>query len=241
MDHQPRIGLFITCLVDLHRPEIAFASIKLLEAAGCHVEVPRQQTCCGQPAFNAGDRENARKLALSVLDAFESYDYVIIPSGSCAGMISKHYSDLFSEDPNLSARIAALSARTFELMAFLVDIRGFKPSPPSLPEIVTIHDSCAGLRELGVKAQPRQLLSQVPDLTLVEMTEPELCCGFGGTFCIKYPEISTRMVDDKIKDIESTGAKLVVAGDLGCLLNIAGRLQRTNSSIEVRHIAELLT
>jgi L-lactate dehydrogenase complex protein LldE len=237
---QPRVALFVTCLVDLHRPSVGFAAIRLLEAAGCIVEVPRAQTCCGQPAYNAGDRATARELGLSIITAFAAYDYIVAPSGSCAGMISKHLPHLFDDDPNLRAKADAIAAKTYELTAFLVDVLNFTPTPPPLAATATYHDSCAGLRELGVKAQPRRLLAAVPGLTITEMADPELCCGFGGTFCIKFPDISARMVSDKTADIEATGASLLLAGDLGCLLNMAGRLSREGSTVAVRHIAEIL-
>jgi len=237
---KPRIALFVTCLVDLHRPSVGFAAIALLEAAGCLVEVPRAQTCCGQPAYNAGDRETAREIATGILTAFAAYDYIVAPSGSCAGMLSKHLPHLFDDDPNLKGKADALAAKTFELTDFLVNIMHFTPAPPPLPLAATYHDSCAGLRELGVKTQPRSLLATVPGLTITEMTDPEVCCGFGGTFCIKYPDISTRMATDKANDIIATKADLLLAGDMGCLLNMAGRLSRQNSSIQVRHIAEVL-
>jgi len=237
---KPRIALFVTCLVDLHRPSVGFAAIALLEAAGCLVEVPRAQTCCGQPAYNAGDRETAREIATGILTAFAAYDYIVAPSGSCTGMLSKHLPHLFDDDPNLKGKADALAAKTFELTDFLVNIMHFTPAPPPLPLAATYHDSCAGLRELGVKTQPRALLAKVPGLTLTEMSEPELCCGFGGTFCIKYPDISTHMATDKANDIIATKADLLLAGDMGCLLNMAGRLSRQNSSIQVRHIAEVL-
>jgi L-lactate dehydrogenase complex protein LldE len=237
---QPRIALFVTCLVDLHRPTVGFAAIALLEAAGCLVEVPRLQTCCGQPAYNAGDRTSARELGLSIVTAFTAYDYVVAPSGSCAGMLSRHLPHLFDDDPNLRAKADALAAKTHELTSFLTDVMHFTPTPPPLNARATYHDSCAGLRELGVKTQPRALLAKVPGLTLVEMTDPEICCGFGGTFCVKYPDISTRMASDKCADIAATGADLLLAGDLGCLLNMAGRLSRENSTITVRHVAEVL-
>jgi len=240
MTQKPRVALFVTCLVDLHRPSVGFASIALLEQAGCTVEVPRAQTCCGQPAYNAGDRNTAREIALGILTAFAAYDYVVVPSGSCAGMLAKHMPHLFDDDPNLRAAADALAAKTHELTSFLVDIMHFRPAPPALPVIATYHDSCAGLRELGVKAQPRALLATIPGLSLTEMADPELFCGFGGTFCVKYPDISTRMVSDKIADITATEASLLLAGDMGCLLNMAGRLTRENSPIEIRHVAEVL-
>jgi L-lactate dehydrogenase complex protein LldE len=237
---QPRIALFVTCLVDLHRPSIGFAAISLLEAAGCTVEVPRAQTCCSQPAYNAGDRSTARALALSIITAFAAYDYVVVPSGSCAGMISQHLPHLFDDDPNLRAKADGLAAKTYELTSFLHDIMKFTPTPPRLGAVATYHDSCAGLRELGIKSQPRHLLSHVPGLTLSEMPDPEICCGFGGTFCVKYPDISTRMATEKAEGIESTNADMLLAGDMGCLLNMAGRLSRLNVKIAVHHVAEIL-
>jgi L-lactate dehydrogenase complex protein LldE len=237
---KPRVGLFVTCLVDLYRPSIGFASIRLLEQAGCQVEVPRAQTCCGQPAYNSGDRTTARDLAAGLLDAFGGYDYVVAPSGSCAGMLKTHLPHLFEDDPNLRARADRLAERTFELTSFLVDVRGFVPPPGSgLTGTFTYHDGCSGLRELGVKEQPRKLLDAA-GATVVEMAEPEICCGFGGTFCVKYPEISGRMVTDKVRDIDATQARTVLAGDLGCLLNIAGRVRREGLRVDARHIVEVL-
>jgi L-lactate dehydrogenase complex protein LldE len=235
-----RVGLFVTCLVDLHRPSVGFAAIALLEAAGCEVEVPRAQTCCGQPAYNSGNRAAAREIAANLLTAFAAYDYVVVPSGSCAGMLSRHLPHLFDDDPNLRGKAAALAAKTFELTAFLHDVLNFAPSPPALSATATYHDSCAGLRQLGVKQQPRSLLAGVPGLRLTEMPGAEICCGFGGTFCIKYPDISTRMVAKKTADIDATGADLLLAGDMGCLLNMAGRLSREGAKIQVRHVAEVL-
>jgi L-lactate dehydrogenase complex protein LldE len=237
---KPRVALFVTCLVDLHRPSVGFATISLLEAAGCLVEVPRAQTCCGQPAYNAGDRGTAREIAAGIIETFAAYDYVVAPSGSCAGMLSRHLPHLFDDDPNLRGQADRLAAKTYELTAFLTDVMNFTPSPPPLKITATYHDACAGLRELGLKAQPRRLLGTVSGLSLTEMAEPELCCGFGGTFCVKYPDISVRMVSDKTAGIEATGAELVLAGDMGCLLNIAGRLSRLHSKTQVRHIAEVL-
>ncbi len=237
---RPRVALFVTCLVDLHRPTVGFAAIRLLEQAGCQVEVPRAQTCCGQPAYNAGDRATARDIAANILDAFGGYDYVVVPSGSCGGMISHHFAGLFDNDPQQRARAEALQAKTFELIAFLSDVLKIATVPGVYQGTATYHDSCSGLRELGIKAQPRALLATVSGLTLKEMAEPETCCGFGGTFCVKYPDISTRMVGDKTKDIATTGADTLLAGDMGCLLNMAGRLKREGSPIKVRHVAEVL-
>jgi len=237
---RPRVALFVTCLVDLHRPTVGFAAIRLLERAGCDVHVPRAQTCCGQPAYNAGDRTTARDIAAGIIEAFGSYDYVVVPSGSCGGMIAHHFPGLFDDDPNLRARAQALADRTHELISFLTDVMGMEGVSARLDGVATYHDSCSGLRELGVKQQPRRLLASVAGLELREMTDPEVCCGFGGTFCVKYPDISVRMVSDKTKDIVATGAETVLAGDLGCLLNIAGRLQREGYRTHVRHVAEVL-
>jgi L-lactate dehydrogenase complex protein LldE len=237
---RPRVGLFVTCLVDLYRPSVGFASIRLLEQAGCQVEIPRAQTCCGQPAYNSGDRATARDLAAGLLDAFGGYDYVVAPSGSCAGMLKTHLPHLFDNDPNLRARADRMAQRTYELTSFLVGVRGFVPPPGAARAgSFTYHDSCSGLRELGVKAQPRRLLEAV-GARVIEMAEPEICCGFGGTFCVKYPDISGRMVADKVRDIGTTRADTVLAGDLGCLLNISGRLLREGVKVDARHVAEVL-
>jgi L-lactate dehydrogenase complex protein LldE len=237
---RPRVALFVTCLVDLYRPSIGFATMTLLEQAGCQVEVPRAQTCCGQPAYNSGDRATARDLAAGILDAFSGYDYVVVPSGSCGGMLKHHLPHLFDNDPNLRSRADALAAKTFELIGFLTDILGLENLPVRhTGGPVTYHDSCSGLRELGIREQPRQLLRAI-GVTLIEMADSEVCCGFGGTFCVKYPEISIRMASDKVKAIAASGADTVLAGDLGCLLNIAGRLQREGHATKVRHVAEVL-
>jgi L-lactate dehydrogenase complex protein LldE len=227
-------------LVDLFRPTIGFAAVKLLEAAGCTVEVPHAQTCCGQPAYNSGARADARAIALQVLDAFEGYDHVVAPSGSCAGMIRVHYPDLFADDPAVLPRAQQLGARSSELVSFLVDVCGTQSVSARWERHATYHDACSGLRELGVKDQPRRLLTSVDGLRLKELPGAETCCGFGGTFCVKYPDISDKMVSDKATDIVNTGAKAVLAGDLGCLLNIAGKLQRHGRRVEVRHVAEVL-
>src|SRR6185437_5639214 len=237
---KPRVALFVTCLVDLHRPTVGFAAIRLLQAAGCQVEVPRAQTCCGQPAYNSGDRATTRTLARGILDAFGGYDYEVVPSGSCGGMLRHHMPHLFDDDPNLRARADALAAKTYELVGFLVDVMGMQRPPADYAGgPVTYHDSCSGLRELGIKQQPRRLL-QAAGAQVVEMAEPEICCGFGGTFCVKYPEISVRMASDKTSDIAATGARTVLAGDLGCLLNIADRLSREGHKVQARHVAEVL-
>jgi L-lactate dehydrogenase complex protein LldE len=240
MNKPPRVALFVTCLVDLFRPSVGFAAVKLLEDAGCRVEVPAEQTCCGQPAYNSGDRADTVEIARQVLDAFEGYDFVVVPSGSCAGMLKKHYVELFEPGTPDAARAESLAARTFELISFLADVVRLRGVGTRLPARVTYHDACSGLRELGIKEQPRRLLASVEGLELVELEAAEVCCGFGGTFCVKYPGVSTKMVSDKAADIEATGADLVLAGDLGCLMNMAGRLKRLGSRVEARHVAEVL-
>ncbi len=236
----PRIGLFVTCLVDLMRPSVGFAAVKLLENAGCRVEVPETQTCCGQPAFNSGDRKDARDVARGVIAAFQGFDYVVVPSGSCAGMIHEHYPALFADEPETLARAQELAGRTHELVSFLVDVLKVGTVDAAYDGTVTYHDSCSGLRELKVKAQPRRLLASVRGLAFKELPSAEICCGFGGTFCVKYPDISERMAADKADDVTATGADTLLAGDLGCLMNMAGKLQRQGSPVHVRHVAEVL-
>jgi L-lactate dehydrogenase complex protein LldE len=236
----PRVGLFVTCLADLYRPNIAFAAIDLLEAAGCSVEVPIGQVCCGQPAYNSGDSQSATEIARQVITAFEGFDYVVGPSGSCMATIRHEYPKLFADEPQWLTRAEALSRRSYELMSFLTDVMSYKGGKANLAATATYHDSCSGLRSLGIKTQPRELLAKVEGLKLVEMQDAETCCGFGGTFCVKYPEISTKMVSDKVANAVETNADLVLGGDLGCLLNIAGRLKRLGKSARVYHAAEVL-
>jgi len=236
----PRVALFVTCLVDLFRPSVGFAAVKLLEDAGCRVEVPEGQTCCGQPAYNSGDRMGTQAIAKRTVAALEGYDYVVAPSGSCGGMISHHYPELFKDDPDWGKRARAVAMKTYELMAFLVDVRGMKDVAASFDGKVTYHDSCSGLRELKVKTQPRRLLASVKGLELKEMEDSEVCCGFGGTFCVKYPQVSNKIVMEKTRCIAESGADTLLAGDLGCLLNMAGKLQREGKAIRARHVAEVL-
>ncbi len=235
-----KVGLFVTCLVDLVRPRIGFAALELLEGAGCEVVVPGTQTCCGQPGYNSGDRASALALARKVVAEFEHVDYVVAPSGSCAGMIRTHYPDLFRDTPGELARVRALCEKTYELTDFLVNVLKVERVPGRYESAVTYHDACAGLRELGVKAQPRALLG-LAGATIDEMTQPEQCCGFGGTFSIKFGDISAHIAERKCRDIEATGAGTVVLGDLGCMLNIEGRLRRRgDTTTRVLHVAEVL-
>ncbi len=236
----PRIGLFVTCLVDAIRPGIGFAAIRLLEEAGCVVEVPQQQTCCGQPAFNSGDDADAARLARQTVAALEPYDYAVLPSGSCAATIRHGYPDLLAGDPAWAARAAAVAAKTHEITSFLVDVMGYAPEGRRLKASATYHDSCSGLREMGVAEQPRALLSHVEGLEMRALEGNDVCCGFGGTFCVKYSAISNAIVGEKAEAIERTGADLLLAGDLGCLMNMAGKLHRRGAKIRCFHTIEVL-
>ncbi len=238
-DDAPRVGFFVTCIVDAMRPNIGFASLKLLREAGCSVEVPTAQTCCGQPAFNSGDDHTTRKLARQVIEAFEPYDYIVVPSGSCASMIRSHYGELFQDDPDWQARQRAVSEKTWEILSFLSDVMQFTPTG-SYQGTATYHDSCSGLRDLGVHDQPRALLSHLNGLTMGPLEGNNECCGFGGTFCVKYPELSTAIVSDKTAKIKATRADTLLGGDMGCLMNMAGRLSREGSDIKVFHTIEVL-
>ncbi|MCB1915147.1 MAG: (Fe-S)-binding protein [Rhodocyclaceae bacterium] len=235
---QPRVGLMATCLMNVFRPNIGFSAADLLQAAGCRVEVPTDQTCCGQPAYSAGDDDTARAMARQLIAQFESYDYLVSPSGSCIGTVRK-YPQLLADDDAWRSRAEALAAKSYELLSFLVDVRRVTIDA-SYRGKATYHDSCSGLRQLGVKRQPRELLGQVEGLSLTEMEDAEVCCGFGGSFCVKYPKISEKMVDDKLRSIAESGADTLVGGDLGCLMNIAGRLRRTGARVRVWHTAEVL-
>ncbi|MBV1877348.1 MAG: (Fe-S)-binding protein [Pseudomonadales bacterium] len=238
MPDKKDVAFFVTCLIDNLRPEIGFSVVTLLEKNGFNVVVPEAQSCCGQPNYNGGDPLNARKIARHFIDIFMPYDYIVAASGSCAGMVIHHYPTLFANDPEYQQKATILAKKVFELSCFLTDVVGFEPAKTKHSKI-TFHDACAGLRELGVKQQPRKLLKQA-GYEIAEMNEAEACCGFGGTFCVKYPEISTRMLDKKIINAAATGAEILVTGDLGCMLNLEGRLNRQGSDLRVCHFAELL-
>ncbi|THD48726.1 MAG: (Fe-S)-binding protein [Bradyrhizobium sp.] len=234
-----RVGLFVTCLVDLLRPSVGFAAVKLLEDAGCKVIVP-SQSCCGQPAFNSGDRPSTQAIARRTIDAFAGCDYVVAPSGSCAGMLAKHYPELFVDEPEMAIKATAFAAKCFELVSFLVDRLGVKRVSARYEGVAAYHDSCSGLRELGVRDQPRTLLAGVEGLRMVELAESDVCCGFGGTFAVKYGELSDAIVTRKSAKIDASGADTLIAGDLGCLLNMAGKMQREGRAVKARHVAEVL-
>lgn len=236
-----RVGLFVTCLVDMLRPGIGFAALRLLESAGCSVTVPATQTCCGQPGWNSGDRRSAEALARKMIEEFRDCPYVVAPSGSCGGMVRVHYPQLFQDDAPRRERALALAARTYELSDFLVNVAKISSVPGGMRLEATYHDACSGLRELGVKAQPRRLLGMAPGVALREMPDCESCCGFGGTFSIKYGDISSAMAERKCEHITASGADAVVLGDLGCMLNIEGRLRkRGDAELKVLHWAEVV-
>lgn len=237
---RPKVALFVTCLVDLMRPTVGFAAVKLLEDAGCEVVVPPSQTCCGQPAHNGGDAEDAAAIARQVIATFEDFDHLVAPSGSCASQIAKHYPTLFSDDDPWKARAVRLAAKSHELVAFLVDVLGVTSTGATFAGTATYHDSCSGLRDLGIQTQPRKLLAAVEGLTLTEMKDPDVCCGFGGTFAVKYPDLSGAIVEKKAANVADAGVTTLLAGDLGCLMNMGGKLSRRGSTIEVRHVAEVL-
>ncbi|MEE4187713.1 MAG: (Fe-S)-binding protein [Roseobacter sp.] len=238
-DHKPRVGFFVTCIVDAMRPNIGFASLKLLHDAGCDVEVPTAQTCCGQPAYNSGDDATTRQLAKQVITVFESFDYVVVPSGSCASMIRSHYGELFEDDPAWQKRQQAVSDKTWEILSFLTDVLDYAPAA-TYTGVATYHDSCSGLRDLGIHDQPRALLGGVEGLALVPLEGNNECCGFGGTFCVKYPELSSAIVSDKATKIKATQADTLLGGDMGCLMNMAGRLSREDAQVRVFHTVEVL-
>lgn len=237
---KPRVGLFVTCLADIMRPSVGFASVRLLERAGCEVEVARGQTCCGQPAYNSGARADARALALMTMRAFGGCDYVVAPSGSCAAMLKLHYPRLLADEERLAAEAKAFAERVHELTSFLVNVRALADVPGRFQGRVGYHDACSGLRELGVRREPRQLLGLVEGLELTELAEGEACCGFGGLFSVKHAEISNALVERKWAAIAAAAPDLVVGADLGCLFNIAGKLRRAGMHTACRHVAEVL-
>lgn len=233
------VGIFATCLVDLVRPEVGFCAASLIQQAGYRVDVPDRQTCCGQPHFNSGALADSVRIAERFVRVFERYDHVVAPSGSCAAMVRIHYPEILADNPKYSQRAQALASRCHELTQFLTDIANIQMETGYAAHC-TYHDSCSGFRELGIRHQPRRLLGQIEALTLTECDESSACCGFGGTFCVKYPQISFSIATEKAQNIESTGADTLLGGDLGCLMNIAGTLRRRGSDIRVMHVAEVL-
>lgn len=235
-----RVTLFIQCIVDSCFPEVGDAMVKVLERLGLALEYPPAQTCCGQPAFNAGYRQESARLARHFLDVFENAEVIVCPSGSCVNMVRHHYKELFAKDARMLARVERVAAKTFEFTEFLVDQLGVTDVGATWNGAVTYHDSCHLLRGLGVAAQPRALLDKVKGLTLVEMTRSDECCGFGGTFSAKYPEISEALLETKLANIQATGTGAVVGCDMGCLMHMQGMIRRRELPISVHHIAEIL-
>ena len=234
------VGLFATCLMNAMRPNIGFAAARLLEDAGWRVEVPREQTCCGQPAYNGGDEDAARALARRTIAQFEAFDALVAPSGSCLATLKHDYPRLLRDDPLWAGRAQALADKSWELLTFLHDRVGPEHIRSRFPHRVTYHDSCSGLRQLGIREAPRALLARVEGLRLVEAEEREVCCGFGGTFSVKYPTLSERLAENKVQRLLATRAEVVLGGDLGCLLHLAGRLSRICAPVRVYHTVEVL-
>ena len=240
MNKPQRVTLFMQCIVDSCFPQVGEAMVAVLERQGLTLEYPVDQTCCGQPAFNAGYRHESARLARRFLDVFEDAECIVCPSGSCVHMVRHHYRELFAKEPRLLARAERVGARTFEFTEFLVDVLGVTDVGASWHGDVTYHDSCHLLRGLGVKDQPRALLGKVRGLNLIEMTRSDECCGFGGTFSAKYPEISEALLETKLANIQATGARAVVGCDMGCLMHMQGMIRRRELPITVHHIAEIL-
>jgi L-lactate dehydrogenase complex protein LldE len=235
-----RVSLFVTCVVDQLFPKVGLAMADVLERAGCHVDFPEAQTCCGQPAFNSGYRDEARDVAIHFLDVFQNAEYIVSPSGSCTSMVSHHYAELFAVDPPRLERAQRIAERTFEFSRFLTEVVGVVDVGARFERIVTYHDSCHALRELKIKQPPRKLLANVRGLELREMDSAEECCGFGGTFSVKFPTVSGGMARTKIDSILRTGADTVVSLDSSCLMQIQGALSRAGSPIRTMHLAEVL-
>lgn len=232
-------ALFVTCLVDQLFPEVGEAAVRLLEACGRRVEFPQAQTCCGQPAFNMGHGGEARRLAKRMIEIFEPYDEVVTPSGSCASMVRVHFQELLARETDWHQRAERLAARCFELTE-LLSREGYDAAGARFPARVAYHASCHLLRELGLAGEPEALLRQVRDLELVELENAEVCCGFGGAFSAKMPELSGAMLDAKLKAAEAAGATVLTATDCGCLMHLGGALNRRGSALRVRHVAEIL-
>jgi L-lactate dehydrogenase complex protein LldE len=230
------VALFVTCVADQLFPDAAMATVRVLEAAGAHVEFPEAQTCCGQPALTAGEPAAAARLARHHLDVFAGYDAVVTPSGSCAAMVRHHFAELV---PERADEVTTLASRTFEITEYLVDQLGVDDVGARLDTTVTVHDACHGLRTLGIVHPPRRLLERA-GATIVEMTEPDTCCGFGGVFALGYPEVSTRLADAKLGHARETHAEWLASTDLACLMHLDGRRTRTGGGPKPIHIAELL-
>jgi L-lactate dehydrogenase complex protein LldE len=238
----PKVSLFITCLGDQFFPQVGESVVRVLERLGARVTFNSAQTCCGQPAFNTGYRKEAREVAAHMLDLFEleNADYIVAPSGSCSTMVRVFYPELFADDPECLRKAERLRARVFEFSEFLVKILGVEDVGASFPHRVAYHDSCHLLRELGIESEPRKLIRAVKGIELVEMQDNRLCCGFGGTFSVKFPEVSVAMAEDKVRAATQAGAEYLVANDCGCLMHLAGYIHRQGLPLQTLHLAELL-
>lgn len=242
-----RASLFVTCIIDRLYPEVGESTVKVLRRLGVDLDFPAAQTCCGQPAFNSGFWGDAKPLARRTIEALQSDRYVVVPSGSCASMIRVFYDELFHDEPHMRNRIASLASRTFELSEFIVDVLGIDDfgsyadsDSTEVTRKITYHEGCHLRRELGAMTQARSLLNSLPGVQLVEMEQSEVCCGFGGTFSVKYPEISGAMLDDKLSFAAATGAEALAACDSSCLMHIGGGIEKRGLPIEPLHIAQVL-
>jgi L-lactate dehydrogenase complex protein LldE len=235
-----QVALFVTCIVDQLFPDVGMAMADVLERAGCQLTFPPDQTCCGQPAFNSGYRDEARRVARHFLNVFREAEYIVVPSGSCTSMVSHHYAELFANQPEAMAEVHRIEKRTWEFSQFLVEVLGVEDVGAKLDAVATYHDSCHALRELKIKSGPRRLLASVRGLELREMDVAEECCGFGGTFSVKFPEVSGGMVRTKIDSILRTGADIVVSIDSSCLMQLQGAIRRQGVPVRTMHLAEVL-
>lgn len=234
-----KVSLFITCVVDSIFPNVGVAMTRILQAHGCEVTFAPEQTCCGQPSFNSGYCDVSRDVGTTLLRAFEDADVVVSPSGSCVGMIHHYYPELFADTP-WRDKANQLADKVYEFSQFLVNVLKVEDLGARFPHTVTYHPSCHGSRLLGVKDEPRRLLHHVRDMEMVDLPYAQDCCGFGGTFAVKMGNISGAMVDEKAQHVKETQADVLVGTDMGCLMNIGGRLNRTGSPVRVMHLAELL-
>ncbi len=238
-----KASLFVTCVVDQFYPEIGESTVRVLRRLGVDVDFPEEQTCCGQPAFNSGFRSDAKPLARRFLDTFENSEAVVIPSGSCTAMVRAFYPELLHDEPAMAARVDAVAGKTFELTEFIVDVLGVTQLPANSEaarRTVTYHEGCHLRREIGVTTQPRALIEAAPGVELVEMEQAEVCCGFGGTFAVKYDDISAGMLADKLRSVADTGADAVVSCDSTCLMQIGGGLEKQEMAAQPLHVSQLL-
>ncbi len=235
-----QVSIFITCLVDLFYPSIGLSMVNVLRKMGLKLTFPADQTCCGQPAFNNGYIDESKRLALRFISVFEKADFIVAPSGSCVYMVKHHYPMLFRDDPQILSRVRAVSSRLYELSEFLVNVCKQTDLGAKFPGNVTYHESCHLLRGLGIKQEPRDLINSVAGAHLIEMNKSDQCCGFGGAFYLKYPDISQAIVNEKTDNIIASGADTVTGADAGCLMNISAALRKKKSQIRVLHLAELL-